>query len=156
MKKQDARKLLRQYNEIYKQMDDVYHSLARHYGLSDSAFWILYLLRETDKISTQSDLCSELSLSKQTIHSGLKSLEANGYLRLEQEEGNRRNKKIILTEAGERLAEETIDHVLEVDQKAFELFTDEEASIYLTLFQKHLKQLQEEIKTILQSSNKDL
>ena len=97
MKKQDARKLLRQYNEIYKQMDDVYHSLARHYGLSDSAFWILYLLRETDKISTQSDLCSELSLSKQTIHSGLKSLEANGYLRLEQEEGNRRNKKISRT-----------------------------------------------------------
>lgn len=156
MKKEDARKLLRQYNEIYKQMDDVYHTLARHYGLSDSAFWILYLLRETDKVSTQSDLCSELSLSKQTIHSGLKSLEANGYLRLEQEEGNRRNKKIILTEAGERLAEETIDHVLDVDQKAFELFTDEEAGIYLTLFQKHLKQLQEEIKTILQSSNKDL
>lgn len=30
-------------------MDDVYHSLARHYGLSDCAFWILYTIRENDE-----------------------------------------------------------------------------------------------------------
>lgn len=45
-------------------MDDVYHSLARHYGLSDCAFWILYTIRENKDGYTQSQLCEMLSCLK--------------------------------------------------------------------------------------------
>lgn len=67
MEKQNSRKLLTQFNNLYKEMDDVYHSLARHYGLSDCAFWILYTIRENKDGYTQSQLCEMLSLSKQTL-----------------------------------------------------------------------------------------
>lgn len=75
MEKQNSRKLLTQFNNLYKEMDDVYHSLARHYGLSDCAFWILYTIRENKDGYTQSQLCEMLSLSKQTVNSALKTLK---------------------------------------------------------------------------------
>lgn len=32
------RKFLRIFNELYKENVDIYHSLAKHFGLSDCAF----------------------------------------------------------------------------------------------------------------------
>ena len=37
---------IRRYNSLYKANNEIYHRLARHFGLSDTAFWILYTLRE--------------------------------------------------------------------------------------------------------------
>ena len=60
---------IRRYNSLYKANNEIYHRLARHFGLSDTAFWILYTLREQGGCVSQSQLCGELFLSKQTIHS---------------------------------------------------------------------------------------
>lgn len=37
---------IRAFNEADKEMNIIYHRLARHYRLSDSVFWVLYLLGE--------------------------------------------------------------------------------------------------------------
>ena len=65
---------IRIYNGQYKESNEVYHRLARHCGLSDSAFWILYTLREAEGPVSQKQLCDELYLSKQTVNSALKKL----------------------------------------------------------------------------------
>ena len=39
---------IRTFNGQYKESNELYHRLARHFGLSDSAFWILYALREAE------------------------------------------------------------------------------------------------------------
>ena len=31
---------IRRYNSLYKANNEIYHRLARHFGLSDTAFWI--------------------------------------------------------------------------------------------------------------------
>ena len=36
---------LQAFNGLYKESDRLYYRLARHYGLSECAFWILYILR---------------------------------------------------------------------------------------------------------------
>lgn len=56
MKNQDLQNLLVQYNGLYKEMDEIYHALARHCGLSDCALWILYIIRESDKAPTQNEI----------------------------------------------------------------------------------------------------
>lgn len=55
---------IRRYNSLYKANNEIYHRLARHFGLSDTAFWILYTLREQGGCVSQSQLCGELFLSK--------------------------------------------------------------------------------------------
>ena len=51
---------IRRYNGLYKENNEIYHRLARHFGLSDTAFWILYTLREQGGSVSQSQLCGEL------------------------------------------------------------------------------------------------
>lgn len=42
----DFFRFIREFNEADKEMNIIYHRLARHYRLSDSVFWVLYLLGE--------------------------------------------------------------------------------------------------------------
>lgn len=95
---------IRRYNGLYKENNEIYHHLARHFGLSDTAFWILYTLREQGGCVSQSQLCGELFLSKQTIHSALKQLEQGGFLQLENVPNNRKNKLVRVTPPGEAAA----------------------------------------------------
>ncbi len=144
MKKIESKRMLIEYNLIFREMDEVYRQIAEHYGLSECAFWILYAIRESDNNYTQSDLCRILSLSKQTINSALKKLEENEYIMLQCDERNRRNKRIIFTKSGEKLANNTVDKVFEVEEKTFSYFENDDAEKYMEYFRKHLRILREE------------
>lgn len=150
LEKQDPRKLLSQFNGLYKEMDDVYHLLARHYGLSDCAMWIIYTLRETGGGCTQSRLCEILSMSKQTVNSALKSLEAAGHLRLMPVAGNQKSKQICLTARGKRFAASTTDNIAEMELRAFERFSAGEQAMLFRLLAAYVKQLEKEAGTLLE------
>lgn len=134
---------------MYKQNNGLYHSLARHYGLSDCAFWILYSLREEGKPLTQTDLCNALHTSKQTVHSALKNLETAGYIRLKSTPDDRRNKQIYLTDEGELFLQRSIDEVFEIERRAFLRLQPQESAGLLALEQKHLQALRLEAGKIL-------
>lgn len=143
------REFLRVFNNLYKENNEVYHSLARRCGLSDSAFWIMYTLREQGRPLRQVELCSELCLSKQTVNSALKNLEAAGYIRMQSVPENRRNKEIHLTEEGIALAVRTVDVVFEVEKNAFLHLEEEERAGLLALERKHLTALRREADLVL-------
>lgn len=149
MEKQSAQKLLTQFNNLYKELDDIYHSLARHYGLSDCAFWILYTMQETDESRTQSQLGEMLSLSRQTINSALKNLEAAGYIQLAPVAGNHKSKRILLTDAGKRFAEQTTDRVVQMELRAFDQFSAEEQVVFFRLLTAYVRRLSTETQEIL-------
>ena len=142
-------KFIRSYNGLYKESNGIYHRLARHYGLSDSAFWILYTLREAGGPVSQRQLCQELYLSKQTVNSALKSLEGAGYLRLESAPDSRKNKEIHLTVLGEELLRRAADPVFAMEERAFLRLTEEEREAILRLGRRHLDLLREEAERLL-------
>lgn len=133
--------LLARFNSLYKELDDIYHLLARHYGLSDCAFWILYTIRESEERYTQSQLGEALSLRKQTINSALKTLEKAGYIRLTTVPGNQKSKEVLLTEEGARFTAGTIDKVVLMERETFERFTEEEQTIFFRLFTSYVRRL---------------
>lgn len=126
-----------EYSRLYKEDDGLYRRLARHFGLSESAFWILYTLEATPGPMTQATLSSWLCLSKQTINSGLKQLELEGYICLT--DGPGRRKYLRLTEQGRALAERTVQPVLELEERAFLAMTPEEQEGFLRLTRRHLE-----------------
>lgn len=123
------------YNGLQKESNQLYRLLSKHYGISDSECWILYVLREEGRPLTQTELCNTLYLSKQTVNSALKSLEADGYIRLECASGNRRSKNIHLTEAGLALAVRTVDNVFKMEERAFLRLSASERAAILSLGQ---------------------
>ena len=98
------------YNMLYKETDDFF-------GMTSTAFWLLYFIREKNHC-TQSEIASRLSIPKQTVNSSLKRLEKDGFIRLEADSDNHRNKLLSFTEKGEELAKSTIDRVFELEISA--------------------------------------
>jgi DNA-binding MarR family transcriptional regulator len=132
-------RFIREFNEADKEMNIIYHRLARHYRLSDSVFWVLYLLGEARGPMTQTKLCSALFLSKQTVNSALKKLESRGYLRMESMSGDRRNKLLSLTARGEELLRLAVEPTLSM----------EERRTFLDLSHRYLNAIREEAEPLL-------
>ena len=142
-------RFIREFNEADKEMNIIYHRLARHYRLSDSVFWVLYLLGEARGPMTQTKLCSALFLSKQTVNSALKKLESRGYLRMESMSGDRRNKLLSLTARGEELLRLAVEPTLSMEERAFLRLTPEERRTFLDLSHRYLNAIREESEPLL-------
>lgn len=143
------RKTIRQrlslYNSIVKENDEIYRMAARRVELPDAAFWILYILRESEIPLTQSEICSSIYMPKQTVNSALKKLETEGYI--EQKAGDDRRRKLLsFTEKGEMLAQKTIDRVLFAEQNAFAQLPEKEQEAFLQLFRKYTDLLRENLR----------
>ena len=120
--------------------------------LPDCAFWLLYTLRSEEAPLTQTQLSEQLSLPKQTVNSALKKLVEAGVLRLEAADGNLKNKRVCLTEAGEAFLRRTVDRVFGVESAAAARLTEEERSALVALSQKLLDAFRAETEAFLQTA----
>ena len=138
---------LKQYNDITKQNDQLYRGVAKKFGLSECAFWILYYLRADYGEAKQSEICSSFYLPKQSIHSALKKLEADGYI-MQTAGGNKRSKRILLTKQGEILCGKTVDHIVKAEKEALGSLSEKEQEIFMDLFEKYIGQFKKNMQTI--------
>ncbi len=124
-----------QFNTLFKEITDVYHNIALKLDISDSAFLILYAIVELGRGCTQKEISQMYYMSKQTINSSVKNLEKSGYIEFRQDKGN--NKRIFLTPAGEKLVEEKITPVINIENDIFADMTPDESRGLLVLTQKY-------------------
>ncbi len=134
---------LKEYNRIYKEMDNLYHDIARKLKLSDSAFDILYSICELGDGCLQKDICSISFISKQTINSSIRNLEKEGYLHLKH--GRGRTMHILLTDAGKELIRQKIFPVLEIENQTFDDMSESESAELLRLSRKYMSILRKNI-----------
>ena len=139
-------------NQLYNETALLYHQLARAFGLSDCAFWLLYTLREEEAPLTQTQLSELLALPKQTVNSSLKRLAENGCVRLAAVGGNLKNKQVLLTEQGDALLRRSIDRVFQLEDQAAGKLTAEERADLLALERKLLNAFQAETDRFLARS----
>lgn len=132
-----------EYDRLYKEMDDLYHAVAREEGLSDSAFLIFYEIYELGDGCLQKEICDRAFISKQTIHSSIHNLEKEGYLRLEKGKG--RDRRIHLTEKGDILIREKVIPVICAENEVFNAMTEKEADELLRLSAKYVSILREKL-----------
>lgn len=137
-------KIRRTYNNIYKEMDELYHTLAVEKGISDSVMWILYMLCEQGEGYSQAAICKEISISKQTIHSAIRKLHTEGFIYFKQGKG--RDKYIYLTESGKVMMEEKILPITAIENAAFLGMEQREREELLRLTEKYVHLLQAEYK----------
>ena len=73
---------LQYYNLLTSEIDEAYHNAALKLGLSDSAMVILYTLCSRENPCPLLEIARLTGISRQTIHSAIKKLEAQGILTL--------------------------------------------------------------------------
>ena len=79
---------------------------------------------------TQAEICEFLIEPKQTVHSALKKLEAEGYL-ARTSSADLRSKHVALTEKGEQFARTWIDRVPEAETAALGAMPEEECAAFV-------------------------
>lgn len=133
---------LREYNRVYSETNDIYHSIAKVLGLSDSAFDVFYALYVLGDGCSQKDICDYSYISKQTIHSSIRRLEQEHLL--EMRPGWGREMRIFPTDAGRALMREKIAPVAEAENRALLRFSAEERTCFLRLLREYVVNLKEE------------
>lgn len=145
----DIKKQIDRFNRYFKESDLLYHKAAVSFGLSDTAFWLLYALNEADKPCSQNDLCGEWSFSKQTVNSAVTSLIKKGYICLKNIPGNGKKKFIFFTDEGKNFLENTIKPICKAEEKVFEKMSAEEREFLLNLMGRQLEFAKDEINFII-------
>lgn len=135
-------------NMIEKEISDFYGRISNGSVFSDSALWILYFLRLTGKPLTQSEICTMMFQSKQTVNSTLKKLCDEGYIIFKSSEKDKKRKPIYLTEKGERLCADSADKVISAETAALENFSEEELAAFISLHKKYFDNLKESFSLI--------
>ena len=72
-------------------------------------------------------------------------LEEDGLLTLRAAEGNRKNKKIHLTEKGEKLVEQIVDPLMDAEVRATESLGEQEMEKFLQIMKRQTELFREEI-----------
>lgn len=136
-------------NQLFKQYNHIYHKLAVHSDISDSAFDIFYALLWKKEPCTPTDITDFSGISKQTIHSALKKLEAEGDITIEDSPQNRKNRLVRLTEKGLQKATATVQPVMDAEYRSFAALSREEREALIRIQNKQLAIFQKEAKKIL-------
>lgn len=147
----DAKQQLSILYQCDNELNELYYDyvVSYGYGLSETAFWLLYIIWDMGDNCTQSDICDRWSYKRQSINSALKRLEAQGYLRLKAVPGNKKSKYIALTDAGKNLAEKAMIPLVSAEVKSLEEFDEQERDMLIKLTQKRIASIQKNIKKIM-------
>lgn len=143
---------IQEFDQLQKRMDSIYNKLAKSSGLSDIAFWIIYTIKNEKETYKQKDLCNMWFYSKQTINSALKKLENQNIIQLISVPENRKNKKVILTAQGKKLAKELIEPVIEIEKKS--LKNIKERMEFLNLFKRYVEMMEEEADNFIEETRR--
>lgn len=138
----------KRYSYLTSEIDAVYHLAAWKFGLSDSAMRILYAICLHGEECQLSDIVALAAISKQTINSALRKLEGEGVLTLVQESAKGRRKKVVLTQKGKNLVQDTVLKVFRIENQVFASWTEEEKELYISLTRKFLSSFKEKIKEL--------
>ena len=141
--------VLAAFNRAHKRMNVLYHNYAKAVGISDAAFWLMYSLYEKGGPCTQTELCQVWFFTPQTINSALKSLEKQGLITLDFAPNSRKNKQFFFTEDGKQLVKEKIIPLVQAEEQSFLRLDEQERNALLTITQKHIGILEEEINRIV-------
>ena len=119
-------------NYLTSEMDAVYHRASLKLGISDSVSLILYTIYDAGGSCLLSEIYKKSGISKQTVNSALKKLEAEGYLTLSAG-ADQRSKRVCLTEKGERFVKAHVDRVPEAEAAALGAMTAAERDALIRL-----------------------
>lgn len=137
-------KSLEDYNYWWREIDELWHEMARRTGLSDSAFEILYSILELGEGCQQKDLCDINSVSKQTVHSAVKKLERDGLIEFGNEKD--KEKRVYLTPLGKAFTKEKILPFAAMENAVFAEMPGEESRELVRLTRKYLEEFRKKLR----------
>lgn len=135
---------LKRYNYLLSETNAAYHEASSKLGLPDSSTLVLYTILDMGDPCPLREICRNAGVSKQTINSALRRLEADGIIYLENKDG--KNKNVRLTEEGRNFSEQTVWKIINLENDIFASWKKEDVEQYLALTERYLQDYKERLK----------
>lgn len=136
----------REMNIILENIDVYYHEAAQKFGLSDAEFDVLYIMFQSDEYIPQKRIYQETGKSRSTINSAVKKMESEGILKLKALDG--KSVQVKLTDKGKEFANNTVAKVVEIENKIYDSWSEEDKKTMLRLNRNFMEQLAKEVANI--------
>lgn len=134
------------FNQLWNEIDFIYHEVALKLGLSDSAMMVLYSVCNIGDECMLSDITHSSGISKQTVNSALRKLETEDIIFLEPV--GLKKKKVCLTEKGKEFVKNTVYKVIEIENSIFDSWRDDEWEKFIELNQRFVTALRSKAKEL--------
>ncbi len=129
----DTLSQLTQISKNEKLFNGLYHAASARFDLPEASLWLLYFLIFTDEDVTQQDVAERMMFPKQTVNSAAAGLAEKGLVTIQRIPGTKR-KRLMLTETGKALTDETVRRVLAAECRAVERMGEEKIAKYIELY----------------------
>lgn len=133
-------------NELFGKTDIAYHEASKKLGLSDSYFNILYVLYEMGDGLSQKEICDITGLSKTTVNTSIKKMEAEALLKLKAIDGKKFG--LYLSPKGKKLQEKTVIEIVKIENEIYDSWTKEERELMERLNEDFLVKFKEKVKKL--------
>lgn len=143
---QKRRTQIHRINYLTSEMESFYHQASLKLGVSDSVSMVLYTIYDTGESCLLSDIYKKTGISKQTINSAIRTLEASDILYLAPYTG--RAKKVILTQKGKDYIQKTAAKIYQAEIRAFDTWSEEEINTYMELMEKYADCFRQQIERL--------
>ncbi len=139
----------RSIDALFRESDRLYYEVSRGCGLSEAAYWSLVSV-VTQHGATQSQIAEDMTMSRQTVNSAVKSLERRGYVRLVPTDDGRHAKLVRLTESGRLFCKDNVSPAIEAEERAFGSLSAGEQKEFVRLVRKYVGAIDFEMGRIIQ------
>ena len=139
-------KEIHRINYLTYETEGLYHQASLKMGISDSVCIVLYAIYDAGGSCLLRDIYKHSGVSKQTINSALRSLEAKQLIQLEQYSG--KLKRAVLTPQGNSFAGETVGRLFEAETHTFDDWQEGEISTYIRLMEKYTDSLRRQLQIL--------
>ena len=129
-----------------KRFSALYKEAVSLFNIPDCSMWILYYLIVSKEDITQQNLIKKMLFPKQTINSAVNSLAKKELLKLEVIPNTKNEKKILLTNKGLNLAQNTVLKLRNAESRAVENMGKEKMLKFMELYGEFYFELQKEFK----------
>lgn len=133
-----------QFNAAWAKSNSLYTKAASVLGIGYPEMMVLYALESLGAL-TQKEISEYFGMQKQTVHTVVSALNKQGYLVLEASREDKREKRIILTESGEKYARRIIAPLRTAEDKVYKAIGTEKIQamcetmeLFNLLFEKEL------------------
>lgn len=113
-----------QFNAVWAKSTALYTKAASVLGVGYPEMMVLYALEAMGEL-TQKQIAENFGMQKQTVHTVVSALQKKGYLLLEASEGDKREKRIVLTESGQEYASRIVAPLRKTEDKIYKTIGNE-------------------------------
>ena len=112
------------YCTAWAKSNALYARAASALGIGYPKMMVLYALESMGEL-TQKQIAENFGMQKQTVHTVVSALQKKGYLLLEASEGDKREKRIVLTESGQVYVHRMIAPLRKAEEKVYRTIGNE-------------------------------